>query len=429
MHTTNLDLSLEEITKIEGAAKLDLKIRDGIVTECNFSISEMRRFFEQAVRGKPIVTVPHLVARICGTCSNAHLLCSLKAIENGIGQTPSSQTHLLRQLLNFGLLIRDHGLHLYVFALPDLFGKDSILDFDENDPKEHQLLDDCFAVKNAGNLLGITVGGRSVHAPLPRLGGFSALPKKDDLDKLIPILEEIRPRVIHLIEVFLNCPFQLKQNLKFLALTDPTFSFLSGTVKTSDGKEIPESEYGNRLERVEIPYSQATGYKFEGNIYFVGALARLNLNRDALHANIKRDAAKALEQFPSSNIFHNNLAQAIEILHCVDASIDLIHTYKAIQETQPAVVSKDCVGTGVIEAPRGTLFHRYEITADGKIKKAKVIVPTGQNQIGIERSIKDYVSGNVDKPKEELSHEIEKIIRAYDPCMSCATHFLKIKWK
>jgi coenzyme F420-reducing hydrogenase alpha subunit len=141
-----------------------------------------------------------------------------------------------------------------------------------------------------------------------------------------------------------------------------------------------------------------------------------------------RDAAEALARFPSTNIFLNNLAQAIEMLHAVDASIDLINRYEANGENV-AIVPKEGAGVGIIEAPRGTLFHRVEMTADGKVKRTRVIVPTGQNQIGIEQAIRDWTQGNVEKPREEMTHEIEKIIRAYDPCMSCATHFLKIKWQ
>ena len=161
----------------------------------------------------------------------------------------------------------------------------------------------------------------------------------------------------------------------------------------------------------------------------VGALARLNLNKDALHASTKRDAASAVARFPSTNIFHNNLAQAIEMLHAIDTSIDLIHQYEAKPETSVTPGFKEATGMGIIEAPRGTLFHKVEMTADGKVKKSHVIVPTGQNQIGIERAIHDWVAVNTDKSKEELSFEIQKIIRAYDPCMSCATHFLTIKFR
>ncbi len=428
MHTTNLDLNIEEITKIEGAATCEIKIREGQLTECRFGIAEMRRFFEEAVRGKPIANVPHLVARICGTCSNAHLLCDLKAIENGLSLTPSPQTQLLRQLVNYGLIIRDHGLHLYVFVLPDLYNRDSILAFDENNPEEHELLHDCFAVKEAGNKLGIIAGGRSVHAPFLRLGGFNSLPKKEDLLELIPVLEEVRPRILRLINVFTNCTFILHQKLKFLALIDREYTFLDGVLRSSSSQSFAAEDFEKHVTRVDIAHSQASGYMFDGEVHFVGALSRINLNSTALHARTRIEANKALTHFPSDNIYHNNLAQAIEMLHAVDSSIDLIHKYAALPEILPEIKPAAGTGYGVIEAPRGTLYHKVELTTNATIKHATIIVPTGQNQIGIERSIHDYVADHIDDSKESLQLEIEKIIRAYDPCMSCATHFLKLKW-
>jgi sulfhydrogenase subunit alpha len=428
MHTTNMDISLEEITKIEGTASVDIKIREGIVTECHFAITEMRRFFEEAVRGKPAVSLPHLLARICGTCSNAHLLASLKSVENALGIEVSEQTILLRKLLNYGLIIRDHALHLYVFVLPDLYNRESILAFDETNPVEHELLHDCFAVKEGGNKLSIISGGRSVHAPNVAIGGFNVIPQKDDLLALLPVLAELRLRIMRLIDIFLKSPFTLSQDLKFLALVDREYSFLYGDLKTSDGNTIPVGEFENNLSCPIIPYSQASGCLFNGHIHMVGALARMNLNKDALHTKTKTDAAGALAVFPSNNIFHNNLAQAIEILHAIDASADLINRYEAHPEKPLPFQSKEATGIGFIEAPRGGLFHRVTMTGEGKVSKSKVIVPTGQNQIGIERAIRDFVQENVEKPKEELQTEIQKLIRAYDPCMSCATHFLKLRW-
>lgn len=429
MHTTDLDLSLEEITKIEGAATLDLKIRDGVVKECKFSISEFKRFYTQAIRGKPVMAVPQLVARICGTCSNAHLICNIIALERALGVIPSAQTLLLRELLNYGLIIRDHGLHLYVFSLPDLFNRNSILEFDEKNQEEHQFLDDCFAVKAVGNKLGKIVGGRSVHAPYPTIGGFTKLPDKGQLQALIPELMVIRPKVLHLINVFLNCDFSLIQDIEFVALVNDKYSFLDGRIINKQGSEVEQRDFGNHLERSEIPYSQASGFRFDGKIHMVGALARINLNKNALHPQTQKDAAAALNHFPSINIYHNNLAQAIEMLQAIDRSLDLIKEYQALPESPPTVTPKAGVGVGVIEAPRGTLYHQMEITDDGKIKTGRIVVPTGQNQIGIERSIFEYVSVHTDQPKETLTHEIEKIIRAYDPCMSCATHFLKVNWR
>ncbi len=428
MHTTNADISIEELSKIEGAASCEMKIRDGKLTECHFGIDEMRRFFTTAIRGKPVTGVPGAVARICGTCSNAHLLCSLKTIESAIGITPTSQTMILRQLLNFGLIIRDHALHLYVFVLPDLFNRDSILAFDEQNPQEHQLLHDCFDMKEAGNKLSIIAGGRSVHAPTPRIGGFSKIPKKEDLAALIPKLESSREKIIRLIGIFLKSDLKLETDASFLALVNHDFSFLDGVLTTSGGTAINPADVMVRLERTQLSYSQASSYKLDGKIHMVGALARLNLNRAALHPNTKHDAAEALSAFPSKNIFHNNLAQAIEILHAIDASIDLIHHYEALDEKIPeSIKTEESVGIGIIEAPRGILFHRYEITPDATIRKAKIIVPTGQNQAGIEAAIRDWVQNNLDKSEEEIKKNVEMIVRAYDPCMSCASHFLKLK--
>lgn len=427
MHNQNLDLTIDEITKIEGTASVDLKIRDGVLTECHFGIVEMQRFFQEAVVGKTVTNLPHLLARICGTCSNAHLLASLASVENGLGITITPQAATLRKLLNYGLLIRDHGLHLYVFVLPDLYHRESILAFDESIAEEHDLIHDCFAVKDVGNKLSIATAGRSVHAPLLAVGGLSETPTKESLSALLPELLEIRPRILRLIDVFLKCPFSLVQELKFLARIDDEFSFLGGNVVSSDGVSIPPEEFESHLNPQDIPYSMATGYLFDGSIHFVGALARINLNQQSLHANTKRDAAAALKKFPSSDIYHNNLAQAIEMLHAVDASIDLITLYQGSPESPVAFTPKVSTGIGIIEAPRGTLFHKVELTADGKVAKSKVIVPTGQNQIGIEKAIRDWTSLHTDLTKEELQMEIQKIIRAYDPCMSCATHFLKLK--
>lgn len=427
----NLELTIADITKIEGKASCEIKVKEGKVEKVEFTIAEYKRFYTQAIRGKDIVALPQLTARICGTCSNAHLLCALKAVENAIGLTPSPQTILLRKLLNYGLIIRDHALHLYVFALPDLFDRDSILDFDENNPFEHKLLDDTFAVKAAGNKLGKCVGGRSVHAPFLTVGGFLKLPLQEELLKCITDLEAIRPKVIDLIKVFAqNDETLIREDLDFAALTDSEYSFLYGDLIRTDGSRVSAEKYGEFLHHVTIPYSQASGYKFAGRIYMVGALARLNLAKEKLHRETKKSAAEYLNLFPSRNIFHNNLAQAIEILHAIDSAVEIINKIDIKDEKLIPAVRRQGVGIGVIEAPRGALYYRLEVEETGKIKKGQIVVPTGQNQIGIETSIRQYLTDNIGKidKKEEIEHFVERIVRAYDPCMSCASHFLKFKW-
>lgn len=427
----NLDLSISDISKIEGKAACDIKVREGKVESVKFSIAEYKRFYTQAIRGKDIIALPQLTARICGTCSNAHLLCAIKAVENAVGLIPTEQTIKLRKLLNYGLIIRDHALHLCVFVLPDIFGKDSILDFDENNPEEHKYLDATFQIKAAGNNLSKRVAGRSVHAPFAAVGGFTILPEEEELKKSLEELNSIRQEVFDLIDIFAKRDFSLVRNdIDFAAICDSEYSFLYGDLLRTDGTIIPGEKYGEFLEQVAIPYSHASGYKFGGKVYMVGALARLDLAQEKLHKKTRESVKEYLQLFPSKNIYHNNLAQAIEILHAIDSSIDIIEDLKIVDEKPIIPKRKSGVGIGVIEAPRGALYYKLEIDDSGKIIKGQIVVPTGQNQIGIEGSIRQYLEQNIEKleDKETVEHEVEKIVRAYDPCMSCASHFLRFRW-
>lgn len=426
MHT--FDLSLNEISKIEGRASLSVKIKDDKIEDLQFKITEFKRFYTQAIRGKDVSAIPQLACRICGTCSNAHLLCAIKAVENALDIKPSQQTKILRRLLNFGLIIRDHALHLYVFALPDILNLDNILELDENDAYQHQILDDIFTVKAAGNLLGKAIGGRSVHAPYPTIGGFTKLPDPANFPLLTKKLEEARPAVLRLIKLFQNCHFNYQVKTDFSALMDGSYTFLEGIVLVNNEMNIPEVAFSSYLDHVVIPYSQASGYKFMGRLNMVGALARLNLAKDKLHPQTQKDSQETLSLFPSTNLYHNNLAQAIEILHAIDSSVEILKNLTIISEELIPYERKESTGVGLIEAPRGTLIYKLIIDNEGKVKQGEIIVPTGQNQIGIEKAIGDYLKDNLDKDKDLLTEEIEKMIRAFDPCMSCASHFLKVKW-
>ena len=333
----------------------------------------------------------------------------------------------MRRMVNNGLIIRDHGLHLYIFSLPDVLGKDSILELDENDPKEHELLHDTFTVKAAGNQLSIAFGGRSVHAPYLMVGGFTHVPTREEIEKSVKILQEARPAALRLIKILLNCPFEFIDKTNFVALKGEGYDYLEGKVKTSEGEMIEEEGIREYLDHTVIPYSQASGYKFKGKPFMVGALARMNLEKEFLHPKTKDSATEALKTFPSNNVFHNNLAQAIEILHAIDESLEILRNREFNQEPLATSDQQDGIGIGVIEAPRGMLFHKYEIK-DRKIVSADIIVPTGQNQISMEKNLVGVVEGNLDKEKDQISFEVEKFIRAYDPCISCSTHFLKINW-
>lgn len=430
MHTA--DITIENITKIEGTAGLQVKIENDKVVDLKFLIKDYRRFYTQAVKGKPVMAVPTFLSRICGTCSIAHLFASIEAIEKSQGIIPSSQTMLLRRLAYDGLMIRDHGLHLYFFVLPDLLEIDSILDIPDDDSNPgHQLLHDSFDIKNVGSELTTYIAGAIIHAPLPTLGGFLKLPDPTGFPKLIEQLEKIRPLVLRGIDAFSKMPDVLIRNSDYLSLKNSSsYDFLKGQVVNSSGKSIPEENFHDFLHSVVIPYSQSEGYIFSDTKedYFVGALARMNLEKDLLNARTKADAGTYLNMFPSNNVYHNNLAQAIEMLQCIDDAIEILKTINIVEEKPVTVPPRAGVGVGVIEAPRGTLYHMAETDEKGIIKNYDVIVPTAQNQINIENDLRKYFEENLDKDETTLRLNAEKIIRAYDPCMSCATNFLKIEW-
>ncbi|MEK9175156.1 MAG: Ni/Fe hydrogenase subunit alpha [Patescibacteria group bacterium] len=429
MHT--IDLKFDHFTKVEGAATLDVKIRDGKVEDVHFKIEEYKRFFTKAIEGKPIIALPQLLSRICGTCSNAHILCSIEACEHALDIEPSEQTKLLRRLTMYGLNIRDHALHLYLFAMPDIYGKDAFLDFDENDSEQHQLLHDAFEMKAAGNYLATIIAGRSVHATYPTIGGFTHFPSAEEIAEAIKKMENIRPAVLRLIEIFKKAPFHFDRKTSFMALVPKdVYGFIDGVIKTDDGETIEEKDYRDHLERVVLPYSQASAYKHKRGSYMVGSLARINLAKNLLHEKTKESLWTTLDIFPSTDIFANNIAQAIEILHSLDHAIELLKSNTFAQEEIIKKESREATGVGVVEAPRGTLYHKYDLGKDGLVKSGEVIVPTGQNQVNIEEDIFVLVQNLLpNTSKEKIQFEIEKLIRAYDPCMSCAAHFLKVNWE
>ena len=428
MHT--FDLKLDELTKVEGSAQLEVKVKDGKVERVEFKITEFKRFFTKALEGKPIIALPQLLARICGTCSNAHILASIEAAEHALQIEPTEQTKILRDLTMDGLIIRDHALHLYMFVMPDLVQKDAFLDFDENIPFENQMLHDAFEIKAAGNHLATLVAGRSVHAQYPVVGGFNHFPDEKGTREVIQKLEAARPAVLRLIEVFSKCPFSFDRKTHFMALVPKDkYGFIDGKIISSEGEAIEEDDYRDHLERVVLPYSQASAYKHERGSYMVGALARMNLTKELLHSDTKKSLSKILESFPSTDIFKTNLAQAIEILHCLDHALEVLKTNKFKPEEIIKKSARDAVGVGVVEAPRGTLYHMYKLESNGTVKSGEVIVPTGQNQINIEEDIYEMVERLLPAmTQDQIQFEIEKLIRAYDPCMSCAAHFLKVNW-
>ncbi len=426
--SANMEIGLEGLSKIEGHADLAIKVTNGKVEYAKLVINENKRFYTQAVRGKPVAGVAQLVSRICGTCSIAHLTACTRAAEDAVGVTPTEQTEKLRKLTMWSLMIRDHMMHLGFFVLPDLYNHDSVFQFESD--SEKALIGSALEVKSAGNELSKYVAGRAVHAPWMMLGGFSQFPDPAKKHEMLHNLEHAREHALEFVEIFSNCQWNLQLDTNFVSLVSPDFDFMGGDLETMDGVCIPKKHFFRHLMRIVIPYSSATGFTMYGKDYMVGSLSRLNNGRRFLHKDTQRDCAKALSRFPSRNVYDNNLAQAIEIVHACDAAMEMLESNDFLPEAPAQPTKKDGIGIGVIEAPRGTLYYNLDVM-DSKIHEANLVIPTAQNQIKMEKDMAEMVQKMIDqkKPKEEIEHWLEVLIRAYDPCMSCATHFLKVKWK
>ncbi|HBI97073.1 MAG: Nickel-dependent hydrogenase large subunit [Candidatus Falkowbacteria bacterium GW2011_GWC2_38_22] len=424
MHKNDLNISINKLSKIEGHADLDIKVENGEVKKVDLRVMENKRFFNQAVVGQNWNAVPQMTSRICGTCSIAHMTGCIEAVEKTLGIKPSEQTILMRKLTMYSLMIRDHALHLYYFVMPDLYGVDSILDLADT---HKDLVHESLHVKSAGNNLSNLIAGRAVHAPFEQVGGFARVPDEAKIPEVILELKDTRDFVLRLIDIFYKCDWKLERKTDFVALKTRDFSFLEGTICSSSGACIEESNFWDHLHSVVIPYSQASGFEFEGHEYMVGALARVNLNKDALHAKTKKDAAEYLKVFPSINMYHNNLAQAIEILHSLDHSIEILENFEFKKEEAVKPETLTGEGVGVIEAPRGTLYYWLGIN-EGKVRYANLVIPTAQNLINMREDIRQMVHERINDGEAVIRKEAEKIIRAYDPCMSCASHFLRVNW-
>lgn len=430
MHSGNI--TIENITKIEGSAGLDVTVVDGKVTDLKFAIKDYRRFYTEAVKGKPYIATPQFLSRICGTCSIAHLFAALEAIEKSQKIVITEQSRLLRRLAYDGLMIRDHSLHLYFFVMPDVLGIDSILDIPDDDADyRHTLLHDSFDIKKLGTDITDVIIGAAIHAPYPTVGGFLRMPDPTKFADLVASLEKVRPQVLRGIKLFAEYKEEMIRNSDYMCLrNDKYFDFIEGDIVNSSGKKVTEEHFHDFLKSVVVPYSQSEGYVFSDghDDYLVGSLARINFNKDLLNPRTQKDAAEYLKMFPSNNIHHNNLAQAIEVLQCVDDAIDILKNLKIVDEKPVKMPKISGVGVGVVEAPRGILYHYAKVNEKGMIEDYDVIVPTAQNQISIEKDLKKYFNENLDKSEDDLKWDAERIIRAYDPCMSCATNFLKIRW-
>lgn len=422
-HTINLN----HITKIEGHAKLAIEIEKNKVKKCELSSIEGSRYFEGLVRNKKYFEAHEITSRICGICSCAHTVAANTAVERALGIETSHQTKQLNKLLMLGERIRSHAAHLYFLALPDYLGYESAIAML---PKYKNEVQSAITMMKAGNDLVRVIGGRDMHPVAAAVGGYRNIPTKQSLVDVAETMKKLKKDAIATAELFSKLTlYDYEHDCEFFSLKDEKeYAMLSGPL-VSEKSKFEQFEYLDYFKEYHSPYSTANFVVKDDKPYMTGALARFNNNYDQLSDDAKKAVEKSGIKFPNKNPFTNNFAQAVELIHCMDHVITLCNELEPVQENIEKPKTMSGRGVAAIEVPRGLLFHDYTIE-NGNIINANIITPTAQNLKVMEDEIKDMLPGLLKLGEEEkINMEIEKLIRAYDPCFSCSSHFLEVEWK
>lgn len=414
-------IKLEHITKIEGHAKLTLLIEKNKLKKVKLDVYESARFFESLVLCRKYDQLSPLTSRICGTCSPSHAITSLVATENAFNIKVSEQTKTLRDLLMYGTIIQNHAMHLYLLVLPDYFGYESAIEMASKYKKEVLM---GLSLKKLGNELVTVVGGREIHPISAVIGGFSKIPEQDKLKEQLGKFKQMKKHAIATADLFSKLTYpKFSRETQAFGLVNKTHSFYQGKINCVGGICFPEQSYDNIFEEHLKKGSTAKVVLYKNKPFFNGALARLLVNRDSL----SKDAKKYLPKIDVNNPFHNNLAQAIELVHSFDRIIEILEGIKVHDEEPVKFNVKAGRGIAVTEAPRGLLFHDYTYDENGHCMKANIITPTAQNLKQMEEDLKLMLPSLLSKPESTIKKHVEMLIRSYDPCFSCSSHFLEMK--
>lgn len=421
-------IELDHITKIEGHADLNIKIEEGKVKKVELAVFEGARFFESIIKGRAYNEVPLLVSRVCGICSCIHNVASVTALEEALGVTVSEQTNNLRELMCLGERIRSHVTHLYFLALPDYLGYESAIAMSKVYRKE---VDTALKLMKLGNDLVSAVAGRDLHPVTNVVGGFSRLPEKKELEGLLEQLKEHRQDFVETAGLFAKLDYpDFERRTHYFSIEKYGDYFRAGGRMSCFGEYcLPTDNYEEHIREYLQPYSTAKFAVLEGKSYMVGSLARLNNNFDSLNDTVKKLIDESKYSLPSYNPFLNNLAQALELVDNVDRAIECIKCLDLKREKPVEVKAREGHAVSAVEAPRGTLFHEYTLNSRGEVEKANIVTPTAQNLRSIEDDIREFLPDRLNKSRDEIVTDLEKLIRSYDPCISCSTHFLEVKFE
>ncbi len=419
-------LSVELLTRVEGEGGMHVHVQDGEVVDVHLRIFEPPRFFEAFLRGRSYTEPPDITARICGICPVAYQMSACLAIEDACGVTVPEEIRLLRRLLYCGEWIESHALHIFLLHAPDLLGYPGAIEM----ARDHRgLVESALRMKRAGNDLMTAVGGRAVHPVNVRIGGFHRLPRRDELLAVRPQLVAAREDAIAAVPLVSSFEFpEFEQPYPYLSLSSENgYPLESGSLVASTGLTAPVRAFNEHVEEQHVAHSNALHSTFDGEPYVVGPLARYSLNHSAL-APLARECAEIGGLGTTCrNPFRSIIVRTVELVHALDEAIRLIDGWEGAPVASVPVPARAGEGHGATEAPRGLLYHRYRIDDSGSILDVQITPPTAQNQRAIEADLRAFVQANLDLSHEELTRQCEIAIRTYDPCISCATHFLDLR--
>ncbi len=424
-------INVEHLARIEGHGDIHLEIEDGAVTRCEFAVTEPARLFESMVRGRPFQEAPYIASRVCGICSASHTLTDILAIERIFGVEVAERTRAIRELLIYGSFLQNHATHLFVFAAPDFLGHKSVFPLKDADPA---LFDQALALKGLGNQLCTQVGGRSIHPITAVVGGFTSELSADEYRALADQLDAMVDFALASVDLFNGFEAtDLQTQGDMLAMVEEGAYPVIGSDEAlfvREGIRFSAQDYRDHVEEYAVGHSAAflAKERANGRPYMACALARVNASWGNLTEQARFAAAKAGLRPPESNPFANNVAQAVEVVDALVRCAATCHglaegAFEGSSEPVPFQVRAGR-GVGFTEAPRGALFHELELDDEGRVVRANIITPTSQNIANIEADMRALAQMLADEGRsaEDIQLEVEKLVRAYDPCLSCSVH-------
>jgi sulfhydrogenase subunit alpha len=433
MENKNFNVEVHHVTRVEGHGNIYVNVKNGTIERCEWNISEAPRFFEAMVVGRNWNELHHVTSRICGICSIGHTLASLKATEAAMGINISDQDLKLRKIALHAENMQSHVLHVGFLVLPDLMGVGSVIPLASSNPDEVKTV---LRLHRLANEMSDMVCGRTTHPQRLIPGGFSKIPTMKELTALRERLKASVPDLTAVAKLLQSLAPKIPdfvRETEFIALTSPSeYALYDGKIGSTDTDSAPVREYLSFTNEYIVPQSSAKWAKHVRDSYMVGALARFNINYDKLSPLAKKTADMFGLKPVCHNPFMNSVAQLVEIVHSVEDSIRLINELEATglksqpDYNLPEVKVKAGQGVGGVEVPRGILFHDYTYNEKGVCTKANCIIPTNQNHANIELDMKTLLPKVLDKTPKEIELTLEMLVRAYDPCISCSTHAVKV---